>query len=97
MLIFFSNIIYYYYSFFPFQKLTKGKACTEAGLLAPALMRRSLLFYTSVGEFLLSTLTNGDKSKMPNLPLPNEPPPAFAALPEWYVEDIAEFLLFLLQ
>lgn len=79
------------------KKLTKGKACTEAGLLAPALMRRSLLFYTSVGEFLLSTLTNGDKSKVPNLPLPNEPPPAFAALPEWYVEDIAEFLLFLLQ
>ncbi|XP_014272947.1 ubiquitin conjugation factor E4 B isoform X2 [Halyomorpha halys] len=79
------------------KKLTKGKACTEAGLLAPALMRRSLLFYTSVGEFLLSALTNGDKSKIPNLPLPNEPPPVFAALPEWYVEDIAEFLLFLLQ
>ncbi|CAH1405610.1 unnamed protein product [Nezara viridula] len=79
------------------KKLTKGKACTEAGLLAPALMRRSLLFYTSVGEFLLSTLTNGDVSKIPNLPLPHEPPATFAALPEWYVEDIAEFLLFLLQ
>lgn len=79
------------------KKLTKGKACTEAGLLAPQLMRRALMFYTSVSEFLLSTLTNGDTSRIPALPLPTEPPTLFAALPEWYVEDIAEFLLFLLQ
>lgn len=33
----------------------------------------------------------------PTLPLSKDVPPGFAALPEWYVEDIAEFLLFALQ
>lgn len=61
-------------------------------------MRRSLIFYTSVGEFLLSLMTNMPHgSGIPVLPLSTTVPPAFAALPEWYVEDIAEFLLFALQ
>ena len=35
-------------------------------------------------------------SPIPNLPLPSTTAEAFSALPEWYVEDIAEFLLFAL-
>lgn len=76
----------------------RSKACADAGLLDKNLMRRSLIFYTSVSEFLLSLMSNippGDAA--PNLPLPLPAPPAFSALPEWYVEDIAEFLLFALQ
>uniref|UniRef100_A0A224XMQ8 Putative ubiquitin conjugation factor e4 b n=1 Tax=Panstrongylus lignarius TaxID=156445 RepID=A0A224XMQ8_9HEMI len=60
-------------------------------------MRRALLFYTSVAEFLLQVLTDAPYNYNPQLPLPQEPPLTFAALPEWYVEDIAEFLLFVLQ
>ncbi|KAI4456816.1 ubiquitination factor e4 [Holotrichia oblita] len=80
------------------KKLNKSKACADAGLLDKNLIRRSLGFYTSVSEFLLSALTNTPPdSGTPNLPLTGEIPPLFSALPEWYVEDIAEFLLFALQ
>lgn len=78
-----------------FQKLTRSKSCADAGLLDENVMRRSLMFYTSVAEFLLMILTDNPLS--PTLPLPPEPPQLFSALPEWYVEDIAEFLLFALQ
>ncbi|XP_075218617.1 ubiquitination factor E4B [Lycorma delicatula] len=81
------------------KKLTRSKACADAGLLDQNLMRRALQFYTTVAEFLLSVLTDSPVGTVPitfNLPLPSEPP-VFAAFPEWYVEDIAEFLLFALQ
>lgn len=67
-------------------------------MLDKNLMRRSLIFYTSVAEYLLSSMTNTPPhSGTPALPLPINVPAAFCALPEWYVEDIAEFLLFALQ
>lgn len=80
------------------KKLNKSKACADAGLIDKNLIRRSLIFYTSVTEFLLSVLTNTPPgSGTPKLPLPTNVPSLFSALPEWYVEDIAEFLLFALQ
>lgn len=79
------------------KKLSKSKVCADAGLIDKNLIRRSLLFYTSVTEFLLSVLTNMPVGTKPTLPLPTEVSPLFSALPEWYVEDIAEFLLFALQ
>lgn len=81
------------------KKLTRSKACADAGLLDRNLMHRALQFYTTVAEFLLSVLMDSPVGTVPhsfNLPLPSEPP-VFAAFPEWYVEDIAEFLLFALQ
>ncbi|XP_046673336.1 ubiquitin conjugation factor E4 B isoform X1 [Homalodisca vitripennis] len=77
------------------KKLTRSKACADAGLLDDNLMRRALLFYTSVAEFLLRILS--DNPLNPSLPLPADTPQLFSAFPEWYVEDIAEFLLFALQ
>lgn len=80
------------------KKLNKSKACADAGLLDKNLMRRSLGFYTSVSEYLLSLMTGAPPgAPIPDLPLPPPQSPAFYALPEWYVEDIAEFLLFALQ
>ncbi|CAH0393834.1 unnamed protein product [Bemisia tabaci] len=83
------------------KRLSRSKACADAGLLDPILMRRCIGFYTTVAEFLLCVLTEQPPTSpcpIPVLPLPSSEPPAlFAALPEWYVEDIAEFLLFLLQ
>ncbi|KAJ3644556.1 hypothetical protein Zmor_022280 [Zophobas morio] len=79
------------------KKLNKSKACADAGLLDKNLIRRALIFYTSVAQFLLSLMTNTPPgSPIPNLPLPSTTAEAFSALPEWYVEDIAEFLLFAL-
>ncbi|KAL1494534.1 hypothetical protein ABEB36_010117 [Hypothenemus hampei] len=80
------------------KKLNKSKACADAGLLDKNLMRRSLIFYTSVSEYLLSLMTLASPgSPLPELPLTPQPNLAFYAMPEWYVEDIAEFLLFALQ
>lgn len=80
------------------KKLNKSKACADAGLLDRNLLRRSLIFYTSVAEYLLSIMTNMPPgSGTPTLPLSSNTPALFSALPEWYIEDIAEFLLFTLQ
>lgn len=76
----------------------RSKACADAGLLDKNLIRRSLIFYTTVSEFLLSLMTNTPPGTViHDIPLPSLAPSAFAAMPEWYVEDIAEFLLFALQ
>ncbi|KAF5288784.1 hypothetical protein FQA39_LY15275 [Lamprigera yunnana] len=80
------------------KKLTKSKACADAGLLDKNLMRRCLIFYTMVVEFLLSLMSNiPPGGPRPTIPLSVNVPPIFSALPEWYIEDIAEFLLFALQ
>lgn len=87
------------------KRLGKSKACADAGLIDPLLLRRSLQFYTSVAEVLLRALTGADNvnqlaydNNLSNvLSGRSETPKAFTALPEWYIEDIAEFLLFTLQ
>lgn len=80
------------------KQLGKSKSCLDAGLNDPVLLRRCLHFYISVAEILLSLLTQTSPGNpLPELPLPQEVPQKFTALPEWYVEDIAEFLLFTLQ
>ena len=80
------------------KRLGKSKSCADAGLVDPVLLRRSLHFYASVASILLGLLSQTDPdSALPELPLPQEIPNVFTALPEWYVEDIAEFLLFTLQ
>ncbi|XP_066601539.1 ubiquitin conjugation factor E4 B [Prorops nasuta] len=80
------------------KRLGKSKSCADAGLIDPVLLRRCLHFYISVAEILLSLLTQKPLgSPIPELPLPQKIPHRFTALPEWYVEDIAEFLLFTLQ
>lgn len=83
------------------KRLTRSKACADAGLLDRCLMRRALQFYTTVAEFLLCIMN--DQPPTSAVPSPHvlssssETPQLFSALPEWYVEDIADFLLFALQ
>ncbi|KAJ9575045.1 hypothetical protein L9F63_007780, partial [Diploptera punctata] len=81
------------------KKLNRSKACADAGLLDDSLLRRSLQFYTSVADFLLGLLLQQpiNAAAAAAMPLGNDIPPIFSAIPEWYVEDIAEFLLFALQ
>ena len=84
------------------KRMTRAKACADAGLIDPAMLRRSLSFYTSVAEVLLKQLTGVENvfelaydNNLANiLNCRSETPKAFTALPEWYIEDIAEFLLF---
>ncbi|KAM0732007.1 Ubiquitin conjugation factor E4 B [Formica fusca] len=80
------------------KQLLTFKLCVEVSLIEPIFLRRCLGFYISVGEFLLSLLTQIVPDHfLPELPLPQEVMGKFTALPEWYMEDIVEFLLFIFE
>ena len=78
------------------KKLQKAKACSEAGLVDERLLGRSLAFYNQMIGLLLKTINCENHSTI-GLPLPQKVPEVFAAYPEWFIEDIAEFLLFVIQ
>ena len=92
---------------FWFQKLSKAKACADVGLLDTNVFQRCLVFFSSVAEFLLRQMTNAAENVSGNdasctevvvkLPLPSETSQRFAALPEWIIDDMADFMLFALQ
>ncbi|XP_026872131.1 ubiquitin conjugation factor E4 B isoform X3 [Electrophorus electricus] len=77
------------------KKLVRSKACSDAGLLDESLLRRCLQFYGMLIQLLLRMADPA----YPNVALPLSPdiPKSFAALPEFYIEDVAEFLLFIVQ
>ncbi|KAM6977292.1 ubiquitin conjugation factor E4 B isoform 1-T1 [Aplochiton taeniatus] len=77
------------------KKLVRAKACADAGLLDENLLRRCLQFYSMVIQLILRMVDPA----YPHMTLPLNPeiPKSFAALPEFYIEDVAEFLLFVVQ
>ena len=75
-------------------RMQKSKLCIEAVLMDPPLLSQCLQFYSAVARFLLSIIMPSSQSL---LPLPDDSPMAFAALPEYYLEDIVEFILFAIQ
>lgn len=75
-------------------RMQKSKMCIEAVLMDPALLSQCLQFYSAVSQFLLSIIMPSSQTL---LPLPDEPPMAFAALPEYYLEDIVELILYVIQ
>ncbi|XP_071021382.1 ubiquitin conjugation factor E4 B isoform X2 [Oncorhynchus clarkii lewisi] len=77
------------------KKLVRSKACADAGLLDENLLRRCLQFYSMVIQLILRMVDPAYPHM--SLPLNPEVPKSFAALPEFYIEDVAEFLLFVVQ
>nr|KAF6294443.1 ubiquitination factor E4B [Pipistrellus kuhlii] len=77
------------------KKLVRCKACADAGLLDESFLRRCLNFYGLLIQLLLRILDPAYPDV--TLPLSTDVPKAFAALPEFYVEDVAEFLFFIVQ
>uniref|UniRef100_A0A3Q3LV43 Ubiquitin conjugation factor E4 B n=1 Tax=Mastacembelus armatus TaxID=205130 RepID=A0A3Q3LV43_9TELE len=77
------------------KKLVRAKACADVGLLDENLLRRCLQFYSTLIQLILRMVDPA----YPNITLPLNPeiPKSFAALPEFYIEDVAEFLLFVVQ
>ncbi|KAM9445878.1 ubiquitin conjugation factor E4 B isoform 3-T3 [Clarias gariepinus] len=77
------------------KKLVRSKACADAGLLDENLLRRCLQFYSTVIQLIMRIVDPAYPSV--TLPLNPEIPKSFAALPEFYIEDVAEFMLFIVQ
>ncbi|XP_053173740.1 ubiquitin conjugation factor E4 B isoform X1 [Scomber japonicus] len=77
------------------KKLVRAKACADVGLLDENLLLRCLQFYSTVIQLILRMVDPA----YPDITLPLNPeiPKSFAALPEFYIEDVAEFLLFVVQ
>ncbi|XP_052034137.1 ubiquitin conjugation factor E4 B isoform X2 [Apodemus sylvaticus] len=77
------------------KKLVRCKACADAGLLDESFLRRCLNFYGLLIQLMLRILDPAYPDV--TLPLSSEVPKVFAALPEFYIEDVAEFLFFIVQ
>lgn len=82
------------------KKLTKAKNTMEIIILDPTLNRNCLQFYNTVCEYILHQMEGRDKieGRFYNEVAPSELKITddFSALPVWYIEDIADYLLFLL-
>lgn len=82
------------------KKLTKAKNTMEVIILDPGLNRNCLMFYSTVCEYILFQMEGRKKIEgtFYNVIPPNElkATDEFASLPVWYIEDIADYLLFLL-
>ncbi|KAL0871377.1 hypothetical protein ABMA27_005111 [Loxostege sticticalis] len=72
------------------KRLHRSKQCAETALLDGDVMRRSMQFYASACALLTAQLEAARAGTGPRAG-------AFRATPEWYVEDIAEFMLFAVQ
>uniref|UniRef100_A0A6A7FU80 Ubiquitin conjugation factor E4 B n=2 Tax=Hirondellea gigas TaxID=1518452 RepID=A0A6A7FU80_9CRUS len=86
----------------------QARVCQETALLDTALLSRCIVFYCSVARVLLSTLFGPDYSTLFNSILTSDgvtatalpksdTPKLFAAFPEFFLEDIAEIVLFVSQ
>lgn len=74
----------------------KAKLCAEAGLIDEHFLGRCVAFYNHFIKFLLGII-NPVGSVEWSLPLPDRIPGVFAAYPDWFVEDLADFLIFVVQ
>lgn len=72
------------------RRIAQGKLCTDAGLLDPTLLGRCLHLYNLAAAVFLSLLHEEPPDAV-------EVPRLFAAYPEWYIEDMADVLLFIIQ
>lgn len=78
------------------KKLAKAKACADAALIDPNLLWATLEFCVAHVKFMLRLLKRPVASEDPFHPEYNASP-LFACMPDWYVEDLAEFLQFCIQ
>jgi len=80
------------------KRLSKAKICADAGLLDPHFLSGCLRFYCLEMAILLRSVgANIYEEYQINLPVPASPSSIWSAYPEWYLEDLADFLLFTIQ
>jgi ubiquitin conjugation factor E4 B len=66
------------------------RLCMETVIGDPDLISEVLAFYRLLAAWLLRLVS---PSGLPELPLPDAVPMEWATLPEWFVEDLAEYCL----
>uniref|UniRef100_A0A182JGK6 Ubiquitin conjugation factor E4 B n=1 Tax=Anopheles atroparvus TaxID=41427 RepID=A0A182JGK6_ANOAO len=81
-------------------KLSKAKLSCDIAIIDPNVLSACMQFYSSVCEYMLYQIENRPIEG----PFTNQQHPStlvasenFSALPEWYIEDIADFILFCMQ
>ncbi|XP_013412896.1 ubiquitin conjugation factor E4 B [Lingula anatina] len=77
------------------RRLQRGKMCADAAVFQESLLVGTLQFFETLVQYLLRLVC--PSYPRISLPLPQEVPMLFAALPEYYVEDLADFFLFVIQ
>lgn len=78
----------------------RAKKCCDVGLLDPIIIESCLTFYSTVCEFILYQMEGREVNGLLLTTIPPQqlkPTAVLSALPEWYVEDIADFILFNMQ
>lgn len=73
------------------ESLLKVRLCVDAQLLQPELLAPSLQLYVLASRWMRSLLDPTGAG----LPLSSRIPMEFASLPEYFIEDIADYMLFL--
>ncbi|KAI8081622.1 ubiquitin elongating factor core-domain-containing protein [Halteromyces radiatus] len=80
-----------------FEKMTQQKLAYETMLLDPEFLSQVMQFYNLVMAWLIRMVDQ--KHRHPwdtvQLPLPHDIPENFSMLPEWIIEDIVEYFIFL--
>ncbi|XP_053662761.1 ubiquitin conjugation factor E4 B [Anopheles marshallii] len=81
-------------------KLSKAKLSCDIAIIDPNVLSACMQFYSTVCEYMLYQIEN----RPIDGPFTNQKHPStlvasdnFSALPEWYIEDIADFILFCMQ
>uniref|UniRef100_A0A182U099 Ubiquitin conjugation factor E4 B n=1 Tax=Anopheles melas TaxID=34690 RepID=A0A182U099_9DIPT len=81
-------------------KLSKAKLSCDIAIIDPNVLSACMQFYSTVCEYMLYQIEN----RPIDGPFTNQQHPStlvasenFCALPEWYIEDIADFILFCMQ
>uniref|UniRef100_A0A182MQY2 Ubiquitin conjugation factor E4 B n=1 Tax=Anopheles culicifacies TaxID=139723 RepID=A0A182MQY2_9DIPT len=81
-------------------KLSKAKLSCDIAIIDPNVLSACMQFYSTVCEYLLYQIENRPitgtfiRQKHPSTLVASD---NFSALPEWYIEDIADFILFCMQ
>ncbi|XP_050079139.1 ubiquitin conjugation factor E4 B [Anopheles maculipalpis] len=81
-------------------KLSKAKLSCDIAIIDPNVLSACMQFYSTVCEYMLYQIENRPiegpftNQKHPSTLVASE---NFSALPEWYIEDIADFILFCMQ
>lgn len=86
------------------QQVQKEQAKLEAHVMGydtalsdPEFIADCFAFYKLLAAWLLSLVVPGGNINHPELPLPQVVPPSWSLLPEYFVEDMADFLLLITQ